>query len=61
MILVATWVMAVGTLLNGLIYYSVAPLGVVKLPLITALPLGEVIWQEGVTGSIFFLEASSCC
>lgn len=57
MILVATWVLAVGNMLNGLIYYSMAllaPLGVVRPPLIPSLPLGEVIWQGGVTGSLFF-------
>ncbi|GCE03409.1 hypothetical protein KDAU_07380 [Dictyobacter aurantiacus] len=56
MVLVATWVMAGGNLLNGLIYYSItllAPIGVVRPPLIPALPLGEVIWQGVVTGSIF--------
>lgn len=57
MILVATWVLAAGNALNGLVYCSVAllaPLGVVRPPLIPAFPLEEVIWQGVVTGSIFF-------
>jgi hypothetical protein len=57
MILIATWVMALGNMLNGLIYYSMAllaPLGVMRPPLIPALPMAEIIWQGVMTGSLFF-------
>lgn len=57
MILVATWVLAVGNLLNGLIYYNLAllaPFGLIGPPLIPSLPMVEVIWQGTITGSLFF-------